>query len=254
LDVKQPPCFGDKGAIIVKSVSGGKPPVKYSLDNGQKFTTSNQFLNLLPGIYNLLVVDAVGCITSAQTEIIAAKPFEITLDPQVKIKLGDTILINTQVSALPGDIKTVQWQPSTALECDTCLITNAYPFSSTRYKVKVTSVAGCSDEALIQILVDKRFDIYVPNIFSPDGDGKNDVFMIFADQKMVKNIKSFQIFSRWGERVFEFANFLPNNQAMGWNGKHDGKEVNPGVFAWYAVIELVNGEEVLLEGDVTLKR
>jgi gliding motility-associated-like protein len=115
-------------------------------------------------------------------------------------------------------------------------------------------VAGCSDEALIQILVDKRFDIYVPNIFSPDGDGKNDVFMIFADLKMVKNIKSFQIFSRWGERVFEFANFLPNNQAMGWNGRHDGKDLNPGVFAWYAVIELVDGEEVLLEGDVTLKR
>jgi gliding motility-associated-like protein len=254
LDVKQPPCFGDKGAIIVKSVSGGKPPVKYSLDNGQKFTTSNQFLNLLPGIYNLLVVDAVGCSTSAQTEIIAAKPFEITLDPQVKIKLGDTILINTQISALPGDIKTVKWLPSTALECDTCLVTNAYPVSSTRYKLKVTSVAGCSDEALIQILVDKRFDIYVPNIFSPDGDGKNDVFMIFADQKMVKNIKSFQIYARWGERVFEFANFLPNNQAMGWNGKHDGKDLTPGVFAWYAVIELVDGEEVLLEGDVTLKR
>lgn len=254
LDVKQPPCYGDKGAIVIQSVSGGKPPVKYSINNGQTFTTNNQFLNLLPGNYALLIVDAVGCSTTAQTEIIAAQPFEITLDPQVKIKLGDSYLINTQVSGPPGDIKTVQWQPSTALSCDTCLQTVSTPLNSIRYKVRVTSKAGCSDEALLQIVVDKRYDIYVPNVFSPDGDGKNDLFMIFADVKMVKNIKSFQVYSRWGERIFEFANFLPNNPDMGWNGKHHGQDLNPGVFAWYAVVELIDGQEVLLEGDVTLKR
>lgn len=252
--VKQPPCFGDKGSITITAVQGGKPPVKYSLDNGVHYTNSNYFGNLNAGTYNLLVVDAVGCSTTAQSEIIAAKPFEISLVPQVKIELGDSLILKATVSAPDSLIKTILWQPATGLKCDTCLETTAKPFNSTRYKLKVTSKAGCSDEALIQIIIDKKYDIFVPNIFSPDGDGKNDLFMIFADNKMVKNVKSFQVYSRWGERVFEYYNFMPNNENAAWNGRHNGAEMDPGVFAWYVVVELVDGQEVLLEGDVTLKR
>jgi len=54
--------------------------------------------------------------------------------------------------------------------------------------------------------------------------------------------------------VFELYNFEPNNPSLGWNGRHREKELNPAVFVWYAVIEFVDGSEVLYEGDVTLKR
>jgi gliding motility-associated-like protein len=102
--------------------------------------------------------------------------------------------------------------------------------------------------------VDKELNIYIPNVFSPDDDGHNDIFMIFADDKSVVKIKSFQIFDRWGDLVFEDYDFLPNDPAHGWDGSLRGQDMNPAVFVWYAKIELVDGREVLFEGDVTLQR
>jgi hypothetical protein len=62
------------------------------------------------------------------------------------------------------------------------------------------------------------------------------------------------VYSRWGELVHEYFNFAPNNPAAGWNGKFNGQDLNPGVFGWYALVELIDGRVVLYEGDVTVKR
>ena len=101
--------------------------------------------------------------------------------------------------------------------------------------------------------VDRRPDIYIPNVFSPNGDGENDVFMIFAGQQ-VAIIRSFHIFDRWGEPVFQLNNFAPNNPDFGWNGLARGKLANPAVYAWFAEIEFIDGQVELYEGDVTLVR
>jgi gliding motility-associated-like protein len=253
LTVVQPPCFGDKGSIVIDSVVGGKPPVNYTVNNGS-FTTQTVFTNLNPGIYSIFLTDAVGCSTTINTEIIEPPLFDIAVEPQVQIKMGDSYLINTQVNAPLNEIDQVNWTPSTSLSCDTCLTTIASPLNTTRYNVKVTTLSGCTDVAPIVIYVDKSYDIYVPNTFTPDGDGDNDIFMIFADERAVKTIKSFQVFSRWGETVCQYTNFKPNNPAYGWDGKHRGQLLTPAVFAWYAVVELIDGQEVLLEGDVTIIR
>jgi len=75
--------------------------------------------------------------------------------------------------------------------------------------------------------------------------------MIFSSDDVLQ-VKSFLVFSRWGETVFEYYDFVPNNPAFGWDGKHRGEPLNPAVFAWFAVVEFVDGEEVLFEGDVSL--
>jgi hypothetical protein len=67
-------------------------------------------------------------------------------------------------------------------------------------------------------------------------------------------IKTFQIFSRWGEKVFERNNFDPNLPDLGWDGKFGTVSLNPAVFVWYAIIIGPAGDEILLEGDVTLER
>ena len=170
------------------------------------------------------------------------------------LALGESYQIETQINIPIDQIGTVQWTPSTGLNCDTCLNPLATPLLTTQYKVIVVNDKGCTDRATLLLQVDRRVDIYVPNIFSPNGDNENDVFMIFADMRGVKNIKSFQVFSRWGELVHEYYNFEPNNPAFGWNGRFNAQDLNPAVFVWYAVIELVDGSEVLYKGDVTLER
>ena len=94
--------------------------------------------------------------------------------------------------------------------------------------------------------------VYIPSAFSPDNDGINDIFQIFARPGIVENIHTFQIFDRWGNLLFEQTDFLPNNPSFGWDGIFRGKLMNNAVFAWYAQIEFIDGETELFEGDVTL--
>jgi gliding motility-associated-like protein len=200
------------------------------------------------------VLDANGCTATLPASVIAPPPFEIIVEPRIDILFGDSIQINTEVSVPISELADVFWKPSYGLSCDTCLNPIAKPFTSVQYNITATNLAGCKATARVLLVVDKELNIYIPNIFSPDGDNENDVFMIFSDDRSVVKIKSFQIFSRWGELVSEHYDFLPNDPAYGWDGKHRGQDMNPAVFVWYAVIELVDGQEVLYEGDVTLMR
>jgi gliding motility-associated-like protein len=96
--------------------------------------------------------------------------------------------------------------------------------------------------------------VYIPNIFSPNDDGENDWFTVYADLKGVKQVKQFQIFDRWGDQVFQRENFQPNDPTLGWDGRYRGQEMNPAVFVYYAIVEFIDGQEVLFKGDVTLMR
>ncbi|MBK7938215.1 MAG: gliding motility-associated C-terminal domain-containing protein [Lewinellaceae bacterium] len=252
--INQPPCFGDKGSVEITQVEGAKPPIRYSIDGGIQFTTQNLFTNLTPGPYTILIVDAYGCSTTAQVMVEEGDVVDISLEPKVVIKLGESYQINTQINIPLDEIGIITWKPGTGLSCDTCLNPLATPTTSTLYRLTVANKEGCEDTAPLLLAVDKQVDVYVPNIFSPEGDGKNDLFTIYADPDGVKNIKSFQIFSRWGEMVYESYDFPPNSTTIGWDGKHRGQELNPGVFVWYAVLEFADGTEVLFKGDVTVKR
>lgn len=254
LDLIQPACEGDKGTIAVAELFGAQPPVTYSIDGGQTFSTQSVFTGLLPGVYTVQIVDATGCGTSLQDTIFAPAVFNLSLLPEVLISFGESHQIITTVNIPLSDIDLVQWTPSTGLSCDTCLNPIATPVNSTRYNIRVVSEVGCEERAPILIIVDKEIDIYVPNIFSPDGDGQNDVFMIFANTDQVRIIKQFQVFSRWGEQVLDLNDFFPNDPQFGWDGMHRGDALNPAVFVWYVVVELIDGREILLEGDVTLTR
>ncbi|HRF40788.1 MAG TPA: gliding motility-associated C-terminal domain-containing protein, partial [Saprospiraceae bacterium] len=91
----------------------------------------------------------------------------------------------------------------------------------------------------------------IPNAFSPNNDGTNDRLMVFAGED-VAYIRSFQVFNRWGESVFEVYNFPPNDPAYGWDGNHRAQLYNAAVFAYFAEVEFIDGSVKLFKGDVTL--
>ncbi|MCB0676387.1 MAG: gliding motility-associated C-terminal domain-containing protein, partial [Saprospiraceae bacterium] len=125
---------------------------------------------------------------------------------------------------------------------------------TTTYTVELIDENGCPAEARVTVKVDRRKDIYAPNIFSPNGDGENDRFTLFARPGLVAEIHSLELFTRWGESVFLVENFQPNDPGAGWDGRFRGEALNPGVFAWLARIEFIDGTVEWYQGDVTLVR
>ncbi len=253
-EVFQPNCTGDKGTLYLGQISGGKPPYLFSYDGGQTFTEQSIFPGLAPGTYDVVVHDAAGCPFTAQLTIEEPQFFNIDLEAHAEIEEGQSYQIQVDVNLSGGQIDTLWWTPQTWLSCTDCLEPVASPPVTTLYKLTAVTDKGCKDSDHILLLVRKGAEIYVPNAFSPNGDGTNDVLVVYADPDKVKRIKSFLVFSRWGETVFEYHDFEPNNPAYGWDGTYRGQLMNPAVFAWFAIVEFADGREKLYEGDVILVR
>jgi gliding motility-associated-like protein len=118
------------------------------------------------------------------------------------------------------------------------------------YTFIISDDNGCSQTGEVIILTSTEDcnppHVFVPNIFSPNGDGTNDVLYVRGDG--ISEIQ-FLIFSRWGEKIFE-----STSQSTGWDGTHKGRILDPGVYVYSLDITLNNGERIQLKGDVTLVR
>ncbi len=249
-------CFGESdGAIVVNGVDGGSPPYLYSM-NGEPFGSIAAFTQLAPGVYELVVMDANGCQNMLTFDIL--QPQELNVELVVSIE-GDNNIITfgedvnmTGVTTIPEDsLDLVQWEPADMVNCDTCLSVVTQPLTQTTYSLTVED-NGCSDSDALTIFVSKERDVFVPNVFSPNGDLINDRFTIFGNEEHVTNIKSFLIFNRWGEEVFKGLNLPPNDPNSGWDGTYRDQPLNPAVFTWFIEVEFIDGSIELYEGDVSL--
>ena len=96
--------------------------------------------------------------------------------------------------------------------------------------------------------------ILIPNAFSPNNDGVNDDFRIFAKNGLNPTIKLYQIHNRWGELVYEANNFMVDSDIYWWDGKFKGKKPGIGVYVYYFIVLFENGEQKEFEGSITLIR
>ena len=163
-------------------------------------------------------------------------------------------MLDLQRSFPLSDLDTVIWSPAELVECNDvfCSSVTVAPQEGVIFTVTVEK-GPCAAEDQLRLLIRKPRPVFIPNIFSPNDDGQNDVFFIQAG-KQVQEIQSFLVFNRWGEAVFEARNFQPNDITIGWDGYHRGKRVDPGVFAYYVEVLYIDGYVELLKGDVTLIR
>lgn len=253
-DIKNPDCVTGIGQIVFTSTTGGTPPYRYSIDGGASFSAEPVFDNLAPGIYELLVKDDENCILTG-TAVLADPPvITIDLEPSVMLYLGDAWQMEPKLNILPNTLAEIEWKPAEGLSCPDCLRPELTPFENAVFTLTVTDVNGCTASASIAVTVLRRLDVYVPNAFSPNGDGINDVLMIFAKANQIAVVRSFKIFTRWGESVFTGTDFQPNDPAHGWDGMHRGRKLDAGVYVWFAEVELLNGDREVLKGEVVLLR
>ncbi len=254
LAVNEVSCFGeDDGLVLIDSVIGGTGPYLYTID-AAPFQQTPQFTNLSAGLYQLGVQDANGCTTFDTLLVGSPNELIVTLGDDIFIELGESVPLRAQVSTLDSLLQLIEWTTRDSLACDTCLEQSVTPLLTTSYSIMVMDNNGCMDSDELMIYVEKPRPIYIPSAFSPNEDGNNDRFMIFANDASVARVTTFRIFDRWGELVFQADNFPPNDPNFGWNGQLRGEPLKPAVFVYVAEVEFIDGYVKLYKGDVTLMK
>jgi gliding motility-associated-like protein len=245
-------CFGDSTGQLAAQATGGTPPFRYSID-GVHYQVDTSFLNIPARTYNVTVRDSTGCKKSIPILVPEPAQVQVNVGPDLTLDLGFSAQLRAVVVPSNRNYQ-YSWIPQdSSIRCATCQHIVVSPIVNTMYRVTVRDTAGCTgfDELLVKVV--KNRPIYFPNVFSPNHDGVNDWFYAYGNPSAVK-ITDFKIFNRWGSLVFQTQNIPLDEMTLGWNGQFNGRELDSGVFAFFAKILFVDGEELLYTGDITLMR
>ncbi|MCR9102794.1 MAG: gliding motility-associated C-terminal domain-containing protein [bacterium] len=240
----------NSGQIIIDTILGGLAPYQYQLNDAAPVSIGMLPVsqsNLAAGTYELLLTDANGCQVSQSLLISPAEPLFVELGENETIRLGESVQLS--IDGQNFDIAGFTWQPDTLSSLEPVVT----PEETTTYQLTAQDAAGCTATDFITVIVEKGRNVYAPNVFSPNGDGRNDYFTLFAGPDVV-GLNSFQIYDRWGEQVFVGGTPALNNELSGWDGSHRGEPMDPGVFVFYAEVEFIDGHVEMIKGDFVLMR
>ncbi|MBP7184325.1 MAG: gliding motility-associated C-terminal domain-containing protein [Saprospiraceae bacterium] len=251
----EPLCFGLETQIVIDTVTGGVGPIYVYSVNGAPTQSVENPTTVTAGEYVITIEDGDGC--TVDTTITITQPPQITIifpENPVQIQLGESVELKPQVISVFG-IDTVFWSPLERLTIDNANILRptVSPIATTTYNIVVTDNNGCIGESSVLVDVDKNRNVYIPNAFSPNGDGQNDYFGPLTAVG-VKNIEYMKVFDRWGNLLYSLDNFAPpgDNLAFGWDGSFNGKKMNPGVFVYIISVTFEDNITLLYRGDITL--
>ena len=245
--VDNPDCPGDKdGMIEIVQIVGGSPPFTYAWSNQ---TSGSGLLFLAPGTYTVTVTDANGCIFVESYTL----PEPVEINPEIGADLlhnyGETITITLTVTN-PATVAEIIWE-GVAPACTGCFQNSFLAEVSGNVFVTVIDENGCEARDTLTLTVDKNRNVFIPTVFSPNGDNINDVFRIQG--ALLNTIGYLRIFDRWGNVVYDQPPVVAGG-AEGWDGTFKGKPLNPGVYVYTAMLIHLDGYEEAVIGDVTLVR
>lgn len=250
LNIQDVSCaIAQNGKLEVLEVNGGTPDFDYSWNNADK-SPQNYKDHLKPGYYSLELTDKMGCTYDTLIQVSIGNEISLTLGPDLFIDQNESFTLTPILNIPESQIASVIWSPD---PCINCLQLNQNANITTLYKVQVIDENGCTAEDEVNVFVKKVRKIFIPNTFSPDGDGINDIFYINAGEGIAE-ITKMQIFDRWGSCVFNQERFQPNDPAYGWSGKSRNETLNTSVFVYWAEIKFTDGESIIYKGDVTLQK
>ncbi len=196
--------------------------------------------------YIVTVTDTLGCPKAVRdTVIITVDRIVADAGPtDTSVVLGQPLLLHAT-----GSINYL-WSPSTWLNNIATATPVSLPQNDITYKVRVSNNVGCFDEDTIRVHV-YFFDagFYVPNAFTPNGDGKNDRFRPIAIG--MKTMDVFRVYNRWGQLLYSSTDMSKNG---GWDGTFAGRPQDPGTFVWYAEGTDYRNIKIKKKGTVILVR
>lgn len=257
----QPPlCFGDPTQIAIDTIYGGAGgdflDYTYTVNNNLPFPPNIPSTVFGEGPHSVIVRDLNGCTDTSFVSVDVPEQILIDLEDRIVVELGDsTTVLDPTVTPFGGSYS-YQWTPSEwFLSPDTIRNPAIFPLSSQQYTFTVTNQNGCEASAQIFVELDANRNVYIPNVFSPDGIGvNNDVFTIFTCTG-VTSVNFVKMYDRWGGVVYEGTNLQPSCGGIRlWDGRVKNKPYNSGVYVYLIEVTFLDGVTLLYRGDVTLLR
>jgi gliding motility-associated-like protein len=174
------------------------------------------------------------------TVTVVPSPF-VDLGPDINIDKNTPVILTANTSAT-----SFAWSPTNNLSCNTCQSITVVPDTTTTYYVTVSDSNGCTGTDSVTIFIGEEFSIYIPNVFTPNGDLINNIFYVYGIN--IKNL-SVHILNRWGEMIFE-----SNDITKGWDGKYKGVPVPEGAYVYLVRFTGKEGGTEMRTGRVCLIR
>jgi gliding motility-associated-like protein len=243
-----------KGTQVQLNASGGVQYQWFPEYGLNAYNIPNPVANpLSTTVYSVVItttgsVNGNACSFLLTSDILVDKlsstPIGANANPQVVIIGNSTTLSYT------GDLgATLTWYPANLVKGINGYTASASPDKRTTYTV-VAKRGACVES--VEVVVDAYTDgcldndTFIPNTFTPNGDGQNDV--LFVRGLKITDLY-FAVYNRWGEPVFE-----TKDKNQGWDGKYKGKPAEPGVYGWYIKVTCITGKDAFKKGNVTLLR
>jgi len=202
--------------------------------------------------YTAIITGADGCSDTAHCYVtVLPKLLPDTIEAwadDYEIIAGNSVSLHA--TPMLGQNISYYWSPEISLDNHTAINPIATPAQTTIYTVTISDINGCTKRDTVQIKIvhldcNEPF-VYIPNAFTPNGDGMNDIFRLRS--KIVKSLL-LRVYDRWGELLYE-----TNSLNDGWDGTFRGKPCDPGVYVFYVEAICIDQHSFIKKGNVTLVR
>ncbi|MEO1257462.1 MAG: gliding motility-associated C-terminal domain-containing protein [Bacteroidota bacterium] len=249
-ELTNPSCsYTIDGSIEIDTIINGTTPYSIFINDELAPPPGNLF-NIGPEAYSYTITDYFGCSFDSTVNLQTPDPFTVELGDDLQVELGESVSLSPLFSQPP---ESFSWQPADLVDCSPdCTTLDFAPTTSALYTLIATSENGCVTSDSIFIEVEAVRNVYIPNAFSPNGDGINDFFAVFGDVPNVQLIEELQVFDRWGGNLFSGINLAPNDVVNGWDGTARGEALQAGIYTYFAKVRFLDGAVVLYDGSVAL--
>ncbi|AKQ46482.1 hypothetical protein TH63_13990 [Rufibacter radiotolerans] len=233
-------CAGEKNGRITISTVGGDTQTEYSINNGVTFQKEPVFNNLAGGVYQVVTRFSATCsVTVGSVEVKEPQPIKVTV-AQVIQTLNGSNLGNAEITSITGGTAPYTFM----LNNGTFSTTQTFSgLKEGTHSLLVKDSNGCITET--SFVIDASAELEIPNGFTPNGDGINDLWVLKNLSLLYPSCKV-EVYNRWGSKVFESRGYQ-----KAWDGTYNGAALPVGTY--YTIIELGNGKPALKK-SVTIMR
>ncbi len=247
--VSRPTCdyLADGTIDILSLTSSG--PYKVVIDGEDQAPPWN-LDNLTPGDYEYTIRDRYGCRLDTVITVLAPPKFEVNLGPDQILTLGERFQVDGFISerAVLYD-----WTPD-SIDCDPpCTSIDELFTESITISLTAISTKGCEATDEVEVIIEDKRDLIIPNVFTPNQDDKNDYFTVFPDEiNGIDIINQLTIYNRYGKIIFQNNSFEPGIPELGWDGTVRGNLAPSGIYYYAVEVLFINGETSFYRGFVHL--
>lgn len=255
-----PLCFGDATFFSIDNISGGAGTnildYTYTVDNNGLSFTPDQVATVFAGTRVITVEDFNGCTNADTITINQPDELTVTFNPaSVEVELGDTLIrLEPIINSIQLDSFT--WSPGDGLSATNIRNPIVVPVESQEYTLNVVDMNGCRATGDVFVELNRTRNVYIPNVFSPNGDGRNDELRLFAC-KGVRSVNYARVFDRWGSLLFNRDDIGIPDCAGGtilWDGSIGSNDLPSGVYVYVIEVEFIDNVTLVYRGDITVLR